>query len=129
MDPIESIQPDEPIATEEISEATITPEPPTPEAPPPKKKKLSEDRLAKLSRARERASQVAKEKRERKARPSDDPIVVVEQDESDEDQFEGPPGVLFVRRKRAKKLEPPVAPTISPEMQLLYASMFGSRSF
>ena len=129
MDPIESIQPDEPIATEEISEATITPEPPTPEpeAPPPKKKKLSEDRLAKLSRARERASQVAKEKRERKARPSDDPIVVVEQDESDEDQFEGPPGVLFVRRKRAKKLEPP--PTISPEMQLLYASMFGSRSF
>ena len=74
-------------------------------------------------------SEVAKEKRERKARPLDDPIVVVEQDESDEDQFEGPPGVLFVRRKRAKKPEPPVAQTISPEMQLLYASMFGSRSF
>ena len=131
MEPIESI---ESITTEETPEttpeATSTPEVPPPGAPPPpKKKKLSEDRLAKLSRARERASQVAKEKRERKARPSDDPIVVVEQDESDEDQFEGPPGVLFVRRKRAKKLEPPVAPTISPEMQLLYASMFGSRSF
>ena len=126
MDPIESMQP---IDTEEVSEATITPEPPTPEAPPPKKKKLSEDRLAKLSRARERASQVAKEKREQKMRPSDDPIVVVEQDESDEDVFEAPPGVLFVRRKRVKKPEPPAAPTISPEMQVLYHSMFGSRSF
>ena len=98
--------------------------------PPPKKKKLSEDRLTKLAKARARASEVAKEKRERKTMPSDDPIVVVEQDDSDEDQFEGPPGVLFVRRKRAKKPEPvPAAPSISPEMQLLYASMFGSRSF
>ena len=121
----------QPIANEEPEVTPLTPEPtPEPEAPPPKKKKLSEDRLAKLSRARERASQVAKEKRERKAMPSDDPIVVVEQDESDEDQFEGPPGVLFVRRKRVKKPEPPpAAPTISAEMQLLYASMFGSRSF
>ena len=130
MDPIESIEPDAPIDSPEISEATSTPELPPPEAPPPPpKKKLSEDRLAKLSRARARASEVAKEKRERKARPSDDPIVVVEQDESDEDQFEGPPGILFVRRKRAKKPEPLATPTISPEMQLLYASMFGSRSF
>ena len=131
MAPIESMQPMQPIANEEPEVTPLTPEPtPEPEAPPPKKKKLSEDRLAKLSRARERASQVAKEKRERKAMPSDDPIVVVEQDESDEDQFEGPPGVLFVRRKRVKKPEPlPAANSISPEMQLLYASMFGSRSF
>ena len=130
MDPLESIQPDGPIDSPEISEAPTTPEPPPPpEAPPPKKKKLSEDRLAKLSRARARASEVAKEKREQKMRPSDDPIVVVEQDESDEDVFEGPPGILFVRRKRSKKPEPLAAPTISPEMQLLYASMFGSRSF
>ena len=126
MDELESIPSDGPIDNPET-----TPEPPTPEAPPPpKKKKLSEDRLTKLAKARERASQVAKEKRERKAMPSDDPIVVVEQDESDEDQFEGPPGVLFVRRKRVKKPEPlPAANSISPEMQLLYASMFGSRSF
>jgi len=126
MDALESIPSDGPIDNPET-----TSEPQTPEAPPPpKKKKLSEDRLTKLAKARERASQVAKEKRERKARPSDDPIVVVEQDESDEDQFEGPPGVLFVRRKRVKKPEPlPAANSISPEMQLLYASMFGSRSF
>ena len=131
MDPIESIQPDGPIENPEISEATSTPEPPPPEAPPPpKKKKLSEDRLTKLTKARARASEVAKEKRERKSRPSDNPIVVVEQDESDKDVFEAPPGVLCVRRKRAKKPEPPPAiPTISPEMQILYASMFGSRSF
>ena len=130
MDELESIQPDGPIDSPEISEAPTTPEPPPPpEAPPPKKKKLSEDRLTKLAKARARASEVAKEKRELKMRPSDDPIVVVEQDESDEDQFEGPPGILFVRRKRAKKPEPLATTTISPEMQLLYASMFGSRSF
>ena len=126
-DEIESI---EPIAEQPVEEAS----PPTqePEAPPPtpKKKKLSEDRLAKLRKARERASQVAREKRERKAKPFNDPVVVVEQDESDEDSFEADsPGIIFVRRKRAKKPEPPPANTMSPEMQMLYASMFGSRSF
>ena len=125
MDELESIPTNGPIENPEISE----PPPEETEARPPKKKKLSEDRLTKLAKARARASQVAKEKRERKTRPSDDPIVVVEQDESDEDVFEAPPGVLFVRRKRAKKPEPPAAPTISPELQILYASMFGSRSF
>ena len=119
MDELESIQS---IATEETPE--VAPEPP-PEVPPPKKKKLSVDRLQKLQKARERASEVAREKRERKTKPSDDPIVIVEQDESDEDTFEGPPGILFVRRRRVKKPEPPAAPSISPEMQMLYASMFG----
>ena len=107
----------------------ITSEVPLDETVPPKKKQLSEDRLQKLAKARERASEVARKKREQKAMPSDDPIVVVEQDESDEDSFIGPPGVLFVRRRRAKKAEPPPAQTVSPEMQLLYASMFGSRSY
>ena len=125
-DQLESIQP----IAEEQPEVPPSISVEETEARPPKKKKLSEDRLTKLAKARARASQVAKEKRERKTRPSDDPIVVVEQDESDEDVFEAPPGVLFVRRKRAKKPEPPPsAPAISPEMQILYASMFGSRSF
>ena len=125
-DQLESIQP----IAEEQPEVPPSISVEETEARPPKKKKLSEDRLTKLAKARARASQVAKEKRERKTRPSDDPIVVVEQDESDEDVFEAPPGVLFVRRKRGKKPElPPAAPTISPEMQILYASMFGSRSF
>ena len=124
-DQLESIQP---IAEEQPEVSPSIPVEET-EARPPKKKKLSEDRLTKLAKARARASEVAKEKRERKTRASDDPIVVVEQDESDEDVFEAPPGVLFVRRKRAKKPEPPAAPTISTEMQILYASMFGSRSF
>ena len=90
MDALESIPSDGPIDNPET-----TSEPQTPEAPPPpKKKKLSEDRLTKLAKARARASEVAKEKRERKTRPLDDPIVVVEQDESDEDVFEPPRGFI-----------------------------------
>ena len=101
-----------------------------PQAPPPTpKKKLSKDRLEKLAKARARASEVAKQKRERKAKPFDEPVVVVEQDESDEDTFEAPPGIIFVRRKRAKKPEPVQEPSLSPEMAVLYHSMFGSRSF
>ena len=110
---------------------------------PPVKKKLSERRLESLARARERASEVAKERRESKIRAkaaeldtaestpgaklrerseiatdfSDDPIVVVEQSESDEEKLEGPPGVVFVRRKRAK-------PKVS-DMDHLYYRMFG----
>ena len=64
MDELESIPSDGPIDNPET-----TSEPQTPEAPPPKKKKLSEDRLTKLAKARARASEVAKEKRERKTRP------------------------------------------------------------
>ena len=125
-DPIESIQPIAEQPAEEPLPATQVEEP---EAPPaPKKKKLSEDRLAKLRKARERASQVAREKRERKNRAFDEPVVVVEQDESDSDTFESPPGIIFVRRKRAKP-EPP-ANLMSPEQAMLYASFFGgSRSF
>ena len=78
--------------------------PPESEIPvAPVKKKLSERRLESLARARERASQVAKERRESKIRAkaaeldttestpdfSDDPIVVVEQSESDEEKLEG----------------------------------------
>ena len=97
------------------------------------KKVLSEDRLQKLARARERASQVAREKRDRKKQmpvestASGDPVVVVEQSESDEDQLEGPPGIIFVRRKRSKKAAAP-APEVAPvnhEMNYLFASMFG----
>ena len=97
----------------------------------PVKKKLSERRLESLAKARERASQVAKERRESKIRAkaaeldtaestpdfSDDPVVVVEQSESDEEKLEGPPGVVFVRRKRAK-------PKVN-EMDHLYYRMFG----
>ena len=129
IEPNNSIQPKPAEEEQPVVEAS----PPTtveePDAPPAPKKKLSKDRLQKLAKARERASQVAKEKRERKAKPFDDPVVVVEQDESDEDSFEGPPGIIFVRRKRAKKPEEVAEPSISPEMQMLYASMFGSRTF
>ena len=118
MDPIESI----PEVEEPVEESMEEPV----EQPTKAKKKLSEDRLSKLAKARARASEVAKQKRELKKNPlpAEDPIVVIEQSESDEDQFEGPPGVLFVRRRRHKTKEP----TIPPEMAMLYASMFGTRS-
>ena len=135
MEPIEPNDSIQPMPTEEEQPVEAASHPPLQEgeeqeaAPVPKKKKLSKDRLEKLKRARERASQVAKEKRERKATLFEDPVVVVEQDESDEDSFEGPPGIIFVRRKRGKKPEAIPEPSISPEMQMLYASMFGSRTF
>lgn len=101
--------------------------------PAPVKKQLSEKRLESLAKARQRASEVAKERRESKLRAkvealdkplvdktphySDDTVVVVEQSESDEERLEGPPGVVFVRRKRAK-------PKVN-DMDHLYYRMFG----
>ena len=131
MEATEQLEPNDSI---QMEQPEVPPSPPgvplqEPEAPPPTKKPLSKDRLEKLKKARERASQVAKEKRERKATPFDDPVIVVEQDESDEDSYEAPPGIIFVRRKRVKKPEAIPEPSISPEMQMLYASMFGSRTF
>ena len=126
MEPIEPNDSIQPMPTEEAPGPSQEPQAP----PPTPKKKLSKDRLEKLAKARARASEVAKQKRERKAKPVfDEPVVVVEQDESDSDTFEAPPGIIFVRRKRAKKPEPVQEPSMSPEMQMLYASMFGSRSF
>jgi hypothetical protein len=130
MEATEQLEPNDSIQIEQ-PEVPSSPGVPLqePEAPPPTKKPLSKDRLEKLKRARERASQVAKDKRDRKNKAFDDPVIVVEQDESDEDSYEAPPGIIFVRRKRVKKPEAVAEPSISPEMQMLYASMFGSRTF
>ena len=104
----------QPVADEEVQEPVEKP-----------KKILSEARLAKLQKARERASQVAKERRESKKKPAEpEPVVVVEQSDSDPDEFVGPPGVLFVRRKRSKPK------TEEMKMNMLYAQMFGmARNF
>jgi hypothetical protein len=132
MEATEQLEPNDSI---QIEQPEVPPSPPgvplqEPEAPPPApKKKLSKDRLQKLAKARARASEVAKDKRDRKNKAFDDPVIVVEQDESDEDSYEAPPGIIFVRRKRVKKPEAVAEPSISPEMQMLYASMFGSRTF
>ena len=100
----------EPVADEVVDEQPV--------AKP--KKILSEARLAKLQKARERASQVAKERRESKKKPVEpEPVVIVEQSDSDPDEFQGPPGVLFVRRKRSKPK------TDEIRMNMLYAQMFG----
>lgn len=101
----------EPVADEVVDEQPV--------AKP--KKILSEARLKKLEKARERASQVAKERREARKKPQEpEPVVVVEQSDSDPDEFQGPPGVLFVRRKRNNK---PKSDEL--KMNMLYASMFG----
>ncbi len=111
---VESVQQ---VADEEVQE------PITPVAKP--KKNLSEARLAKLQKARERASQVAKERRESKKKPAEpEPVVIVEQSDSDPDEFVAPPGVLFVRRKRNKPKSDEM------KMNMLYAQMFGmARNF
>ena len=112
----------EPVVDEPVAEEAVQ-EPITPVAK--SKKILSEARLAKLQKARERASQVAKGRRESKKKPTEpEPVVIVEQSDSDPDEFVGPPGVLFVRRKRNKPKSDEL------KMNMLYAQMFGiPRSF
>ena len=107
----------------------------------PIKKNIDDKKLAQLARARLRAAEVNRQKKEQRLRDKvaamdretieqpkasasqEQPIVVVEQSESDEDHFEAP-GVVFVRRKRPK----PVAPQKTAEeleMDRLYMRMFG----
>ena len=96
-------------------------------APPPKKRKpLSTDALDKLKTARVKAAEAnRRKKQERQAamQATYNPILVVEQSDSDPEQLEGPPGVVFVRRKRAK----PQPEKSAEQMQqdILYARMFG----
>ena len=52
-----------------------------------------------------------------------DPVVVVEQSDSDPEQLEGPPGVVFVRRKRARPQPERSAEQV--EQDRMYARMFG----
>ena len=127
---------------------TDTPDPvpeitPDPVPSPVKKSGLDEKRLTQLASARLRASQVNKEKAQQRLRDKvaamdapitppqseivtphrEQPIVIVEQSESDEETLEGPPGVVFVRRRRPK---PKVPEKSADEMRMdaLYARMF-----
>lgn len=116
--------------TLENSTESITPEP-EPEPPVKVRKPLSADALEKLKVARERAAesnrakkierQKAREARQEEIRRTHDPIVVVEQSESDPEDLEGPPGVIFVRRRRAK----PVKTNEELAADLAYQRMFG----
>ena len=96
-------------------------------APPPKKRKpLSTDALDKLKAARVKAAEAnRRKKQERQAamQATYDPVVVVEQDLSDSEQLEGPPGVVFVRRKRAKPQPEKSAEQL--QQDVMYARMFG----
>ena len=96
-------------------------------APPPKKRKpLSTEALEKLKTARELAAAAnRKKKQERQAvlQATYNPVVVVEQSDSDPEQLEGPPGVVFVRRKRAKPQPEKSAEQL--QQDVMYARMFG----
>ena len=50
---------------------------------------------------------------------SSDPLVIVEQSESDDEEFEAPPGVIFVKRHRKK-----ATPKFTPE-DIMFMQMFG----
>ena len=95
-------------------------------APPPQKRKpLSTEALEKLKAARVKAAEAnRRKKQERQAamQATYDPVVVVEQSDSDE-QLEGPPNVIFVRRKRAKPQ--PEKTTEQMQADRLYQRMFG----
>ena len=96
-------------------------------APPPKRRKpLSTDALEKLKAARVKAAVAnRRKKQERQAamQATYDPILVVEQSDSDPEQLEGPPGVVFVRRKRAKPQPEKSAEQL--QQDVMYARMFG----
>jgi len=120
-----------------------TPEPPEDvQIPEPvvARKPLSENRLAQLAKARERAAEVKRERKEQKLRDKVavldqpvasqkkemgpmNPVLIVEQSESDDDSFEGPPGVLFVKRRRQKK---PERSREEVQMDFAYHRMFPS---
>ena len=108
-------------------------------APETKKvrKPLSEQALEKLKIAREKAAEsnrAKKVERDLKKKQDDellqqtlqqtrDPIVVVEQSDSDPDELTGPPGVIFVRRKRPKS--EPVKSNEQIAQEAAYLRMFG----
>lgn len=123
------------------STAASESKPENPEKPP-----LDEKRLAQLAKARERAAVVNRQKKEARlrarvaaldaapstSRKNDEatatgvehqPIVVVEQSESDSEEFSAP-GVVFVRRKRPKPKLPEKTPE-ELEMDRMYLRMFG----
>ena len=120
-----------------------TPEPPEDvQIPEPvvARKPLSENRLAQLAKARERAAEVKRERKDQKLRDKVavldqpvasqkkemgpmNPVLIVEQSESDDDSFEGPPGVLFVKRRRQKK---PERSREEVQMDFAYHRMFPS---
>ena len=102
------------------------------------RKPLTEVALEKLKVAREKAAIANRAKKEERLRvekereemiqATKDPILVVEQSESDEESLEAPPNVLIVRRKRPK----PKVPEKSPQQvekerlhSLHYHRMFG----
>ena len=104
------------------------------------RKPLSENRLAQLAKARERAAEVKRERKDQKLRDKVavldqpvasqkkemgpmNPVLIVEQSESDDDSFEGPPGVLFVKRRRQKK---PERSREEVQMDFAYHRMFPS---
>lgn len=133
-------------STPTANDASAHPQPSSPRSsvaqPAKVRKPMSDEALAKLAKARERAAEVNRQKKEERLRakvaaldppkeeaqrvqqkPPMDPgvVLVVEQSESDDDNFEGPPGVVFVRRKRQK------APERTPHerhMDDLYHRMF-----
>ena len=98
----------------------------TVEPPPKKRKPLSTDALEKLKAARVKAAEAnRKKKQERQAsmQATYDPVVVVEQSDSDPEQLEAPPNVIVVRRKRAKPQPEKSAEQL--QQDVMYARMFG----
>ena len=84
-----------------------------------KARKFLEGSKEEGSKAEEETKDKTKEDESNENPSSSDPVVVVEQSESDDEEFEAPPGVIFVKRHRKK-----ATPKFTPE-DVMYMQMFG----
>ena len=86
------------------------------------KLKVARERAAEANRAKKQAREREKEERQEEIQRSKDPIVMVEQSESDPEDLYAPPGVIVVRRKRPKSV--PEVSQAQIEADRAYARMF-----
>ena len=87
------------------------------------KLKVAREKAAESNRAKKMARVKAEEDRQEEVRATKDPIVVVEQSDTDSEDLYAPPGVIIVKRKRPKP-----APEVSQsqiDADRAYARMFG----
>ena len=88
------------------------------------KLKVARVKAAEANRAKKKQRDAAKKEREEELQAAREPIVIVEQSESDSEDLEAPPGVIIVRRHRPVQKVPEKTPE-ELQIELAYKMMFG----